>query len=135
MFYSYLQINCGEKDKAKQKLVDALDFFRNTLTEKCVSAMETHYVFAIFYFYSNELDNAYNCAKKAYYIAKRINVDLWIRVQLRELLGEICFYSNKYYEAHKFFSTCINYAEKHNLFSFEVLSWIKEVNEKCIACL
>ena len=131
VFYSYLQINCGEKDKAIQKLVDALDFFRKALTERCISVMETHYVFAVLYYYSNQLGNAFNCAKKAYSIAKQLNVDLWIRVQLRELLGEISFFSKNYSDAYHFFSTCINYAEKNNLFSTEVLNWIKEATVEC----
>ena len=131
VFKAYLFINRGNLSLAHSLLENCLEDFRKKMDENSVSIMEVHYVYALYYLYINDLDKAYHCASNANQIAKNIKAEQTKKIQIRELIGEILFYQKKYHEALPFLTTAYNHGKKLNLFSDDVLEWIKDSIEKC----
>ena len=131
VFKAYLLINRGSLSLANSLLKDCLEDFRRKMDENSISIMEAHYVYALYYLYINDLDKAYHCASNANQIAKNIKAEQTKKTQIRELIGKILFYQKKYHEALPFLTTAYNHGKKLNLFSDDVLEWIKDSIEKC----
>ena len=113
-------------------LRESINYIRNDEKENSMIAMETHYAFATLYLHNNELENAESCAIKAESIMKKNDSPFAIRCHIRELLGEIYFYSNEYTLAKKYLQIAYSHSIGKHYFSEDVLEWIKQLIEFCV---
>lgn len=130
VFYSYILINYGDVVEAENTISSALSYLRDVFDENHLYILEAHYVYSLFFLYTNQLDRAFSCAYKALEIANNLN-EKFIKPDIWALLGEICYEQKDYKKAKVYLSRAYARNKVKKIFSEEFMEWLRRTIDIC----